>query len=703
MEKVFLIIILCLPFILFSQKENDSIVLKENNLIGGKKSNIHSKNHLSNPQFTYCDTDSDGHLEIDLNEIINYVLSENANLFGIEEGIYVSTSGTAIRLVTDLEATSPTITTVCNSSMSSLLDIAVSENNEYYIAKSSHVYKLNNNCTVDIDYNFNINGSITSLSFDRLNNLYMGGFDSKVYRLNSGNYSQMELWQDFGTGYAGGDFVMYNDKMYVAWNFNETYNLLEVTVNANNDYISHNNLGIIPSQTYGLASELGKLYGITPDLLYKINIPNLSIENVLVNPGSLAWYGAAGKNEAVNFVTNAFENLTDAQNNENVLPTSWTNTIAGGQTIYISITETLNNQNIIIPVDIIVNTAPSYTNPILLSNCISDLNPYEFDIRSTEGQILGSQNNVSINYYENYNDAANNTNPLSDSIIISSDHKLIFVKLINLLTDCSTIFNFSLKVENKPSFSQPKNLFFCNAGTNISIPISLNNINDQILNNQSSSLFIITFHDSLSEAESNSNPLQNNYLVTTNYKEFFFRVESVASGCFSTGSFTSTVTQEYVNLTSNFLINISEWTVNNNTVCIFVDDQYIYLYSLDGINYQTENFFNNLFPGEYNVYIKNLTTCEVNIENVIIFMYPKFFSPNNDGYNDFWKIKNSNKEDGIQISIYDRYGKLIKILKNNDIGWDGTHNNKSLPATDYWFTVTRKNGKVYKGHFALIR
>jgi gliding motility-associated-like protein len=34
----------------------------------------------------------------------------------------------------------------------------------------------------------------------------------------------------------------------------------------------------------------------------------------------------------------------------------------------------------------------------------------------------------------------------------------------------------------------------------------------------------------------------------------------------------------------------------------------------------------------------------------------------------------------------------IKELQNN-IGWDGTFNGHELPATDYWFVVTRSNEK----------
>lgn len=82
--------------------------------------------------------------------------------------------------------------------------------------------------------------------------------------------------------------------------------------------------------------------------------------------------------------------------------------------------------------------------------------------------------------------------------------------------------------------------------------------------------------------------------------------------------------------------------------------------------------------------------------------FPKFFTPNNDGYNDTWTIDFAYLKPNTGIQIYDRYGKLLKVLLPN-AAWNGQFNNQELPATDYWFTVTRANGQEYKGHFSLKR
>ena len=81
---------------------------------------------------------------------------------------------------------------------------------------------------------------------------------------------------------------------------------------------------------------------------------------------------------------------------------------------------------------------------------------------------------------------------------------------------------------------------------------------------------------------------------------------------------------------------------------------------------------------------------------------PKFFTPNNDGYNDYWIVPNRLDIIGT-IYIYDRYGKLLKEVRDIQYGWDGTYNNNPMPTNDYWYLVRYKDGKFIKGHFTLKR
>ena len=57
-----------------------------------------------------------------------------------------------------------------------------------------------------------------------------------------------------------------------------------------------------------------------------------------------------------------------------------------------------------------------------------------------------------------------------------------------------------------------------------------------------------------------------------------------------------------------------------------------------------------------------------------------------------------------KVSIFNRYGKLIKQLSVIDNYWDGTLNNQLLLSDDYWFTFKKdENTPEIKGHFSLKR
>ena len=88
---------------------------------------------------------------------------------------------------------------------------------------------------------------------------------------------------------------------------------------------------------------------------------------------------------------------------------------------------------------------------------------------------------------------------------------------------------------------------------------------------------------------------------------------------------------------------------------------------------------------------------------VYVLDYPRFFTPNGDGYNDFWKIKNIDLFPNAIITIYNRYGKLLQQLNAINPSWDGKYIGKELPSDDYWFDLNFGNEKIIKGHFSLKR
>jgi gliding motility-associated-like protein len=153
-------------------------------------------------------------------------------------------------------------------------------------------------------------------------------------------------------------------------------------------------------------------------------------------------------------------------------------------------------------------------------------------------------------------------------------------------------------------------------------------------------------------------------------------------------------------------IDIADMT-DINTVTVNVTGSGNYEYSLNDSYgpFQSSNFFDNVPAGIHEVYVNDKNGCGIVSQRIAILGAPKFFTPNGDGYNDYWNLKGANKDFNSKsiIFIFDRYGKLLKKINPSDEGWDGTFNGLTLPADDYWFTIELEDGRAAKGHFSLKR
>ncbi|MBS9461567.1 T9SS type B sorting domain-containing protein [Flagellimonas sp. 389] len=138
-----------------------------------------------------------------------------------------------------------------------------------------------------------------------------------------------------------------------------------------------------------------------------------------------------------------------------------------------------------------------------------------------------------------------------------------------------------------------------------------------------------------------------------------------------------------------------------------------YDFALNDISgpYQDSNVFTNVPIGNNTVYVrdKNEDGCILSEEveqDLISEGFPKFFTPNGDGINDFWQFAlppNIEDFEIVSISIFDRYGTLISQITSDSIGWDGLLNGRPLPSSDYWYSAIGIDNREFKGHFALRR
>ena len=164
-------------------------------------------------------------------------------------------------------------------------------------------------------------------------------------------------------------------------------------------------------------------------------------------------------------------------------------------------------------------------------------------------------------------------------------------------------------------------------------------------------------------------------------------------------------TTKQITVSSYAAPSITSVDVTEDMVTIIVSNEQDYFeYTIDGINYQTSNVFYNVPGGQQTAYVRDRHQCNYDTQSFIVVSAPKFFTPNNDSYHDYWEIKGLAFYPQAEVSIFDRYGKLVAVLNSAKLKWDGSLNKVPLPASDYWYVLKLdQNSPEKRGHFSLKR
>lgn len=97
-------------------------------------------------------------------------------------------------------------------------------------------------------------------------------------------------------------------------------------------------------------------------------------------------------------------------------------------------------------------------------------------------------------------------------------------------------------------------------------------------------------------------------------------------------------------------------------------------------------------------------TLSVEPLSAIAIAIPNAFSPNGDGQNDTWDIKNIQNYPNNTVNVYNRYGERLFSSIGYDTAWDGRYNGINLPLGTYYYIINPKNGSnVISGYVTIIR
>ncbi len=342
-------------------------------------------------------------------------------------------------------------------------------------------------------------------------------------------------------------------------------------------------------------------------------------------------------------------------------------------------------------VDAIPTATPIPTT--LTTICDDEVDPanqdgkFGFDTSTFESTILAGQTGMTVKYYDQ-----NNTllpSPLPNPFVTGTQN--ITVAIENPINpNCSATLTIPFVVHPIPNIELNATELICS-----NIPTFFVTLNPGFLNNSLAANFNYNWK------KDGGNSIATSPTIGVNSEGSYTVEVTNTSGCSRTRTIQVTASNQ-ATITSIDIVDL----VDFNTVTINTTGTGDYEYSMDYLNgiWQDSNLFTNVPGGIHQVFVNDKNGCGLVSKEITVLSIPKFFTPNNDGFNDYWTVKGMLSYPTAELRIFDRYGKLLKELRPTSTGWDGTFNGQPLPASDYWFVFKLDaNTPEKRGHFTLKR
>ncbi|MFN3754365.1 T9SS type B sorting domain-containing protein [Flavobacterium sp.] len=326
------------------------------------------------------------------------------------------------------------------------------------------------------------------------------------------------------------------------------------------------------------------------------------------------------------------------------------------------------------------------------ANSIDQDGFFDFDTSSFLSTIIGTQTGMNVYYYDENNVLIPSTipNQLPNPFRTNTQNiRVIVENALNSLCSAEVIIPFV--VNPTPKIDQEERVTICSPETQTLIDAGI--VDGSPIANYTYQWY---FNNVIM-------PGRTGYSLIVSAEGVYSVIVTNSFGCTKTRVIT-VITSEIATLQTLNVIDLSEV----NSISVTVNGSGDYEYSLNDINgpYQDSGFFNNVPMGLYQLYVRDKNGCGLlGPIGIPVLGIPQYFTPNGDGYHDYWNVKGVSMFSNTNsiIFIFDRYGKLLKQLNAFSPGWDGTYNGREMPADDYWYSIQFDDGRNVKGHFALKR
>ncbi|MDG1056821.1 MAG: T9SS type B sorting domain-containing protein, partial [Flavobacteriaceae bacterium] len=378
----------------------------------------------------------------------------------------------------------------------------------------------------------------------------------------------------------------------------------------------------------------------------------------------------------------------------------WTNTTATPLDVVYSFTPVSSDNctGAAFTVTVTVNPLPVPAPSFIDSKCDDDTDGLQtFDMSGVAAQVVGAQTDMVVSYHLTLTDAENNTAALGDNITTTTPNlQTIHIRLENTLTNCYATSTIDLVVDPLPEIDLEGNYVICSDATGGGLDYVV------VDPGLSPATYNFIWRDELGDV------LSTDSTYTVDQGGIYSLEVSFASTAAGCSAPLEIFTVSESGAPAVAVDVVTEAFADTHVVVATAVGTGIYEFSLDQGPWLDSGTFIGVDPGDHTVYVRDVNGCGVTATMIYIVDYPKYFTPNGDGYHDTWNISSLRYQANAKIYIFDRYGKLLKQITPAGQGWDGTYNGQQMPTSDYWFSLEyhtegQNDLKQFKAHFTLKR
>lgn len=348
-----------------------------------------------------------------------------------------------------------------------------------------------------------------------------------------------------------------------------------------------------------------------------------------------------------------YANLADANaGNANTLPNNWSYTAA--TTIYIRVESPDGCASIIQPLNFSIGAKiPLIKTSYTISVCDDDLDGIKNVNLTQYIPQFTIDPNVTVTYHATLADAQNNVVPIGNPMN---------------LTGAQTIYIRFEKPGVCPNIAS--------ITINIKTPKKSTVLFDQIICPKTTTTL-------------DAGPGFDTYLWSTGATTS--SITNVPAGSYWVDlTFDGCTYRQNVNVTESDLPAIISIEINGNTVTIGAGGGTPpYEYSLDGINWQASNVFQNVPRGNHVIHVRDSRKCDEVTRTFTIINLINTITPNHDGINDDIDYSALMGNDNLVFRIFDRYGaEVFRGTPTNRFIWDGTLGGRPINTATYWYFIS---------------